>query len=131
MPSHSFDLSMIAEKVASEVFALGPEVKSVILCSNLEIIKKHDHGPSRRKTDRLLENIRVLIANGDENSARQLFNETSWTGPQGLWWLDSVKSLTQKLSELYTILHSRRKADAYDYYRLSPSVAYLCFWEDR
>lgn len=58
----------------------------------IEVLRKAEHGPSRRQHDKLLTQTQELIRSGKEQEARDAIDNTSWRGPQTIWWTGFQRS---------------------------------------
>jgi hypothetical protein len=122
-----------ASTEARRAFALSDEVRAVIFCSDVAVVRKAERGPSPRLHDKLMRQIEGLLASGKHDDARGAIDQTSWRGPQTIWWTSSIPELTQVIERHDEIIRERKIAAGVSVEEFIPdsTIVFFRVWWDR
>jgi hypothetical protein len=120
-----------ADAEATAVFALTGSIKSVIVSSDVEVIRRSERGPARRIQKRTLDAAIKLVKAGKLYEAKALIMNAKWPGPPTLWWTDSPEQLALRIAAIDAMIHERRIGAGINSADITNKVALLSIWWDR
>jgi hypothetical protein len=118
---------------ANRAFALTSNVRAVIFCSDVATIKRSERRPARRLHEKLLRQIEELIRSGKHDEARRAIDQTSWTGPQTIWWASSILELTKVIEHHDDIIRKHKivAGVSVEEFLPDPEVVFFHCWRDQ
>ena len=115
-----------AADFADEILEEVSPAEIVVVATEIVRTKK-SASSFRRQLKRRIERMRVLVADGDVDKAKELVQSQE---VNGFWWCEGREELRVVVAKIYSTLQQNNQSDGYEFISCGDRVALMYIWVD-